>query len=92
VRWYDGIAILLVALGMMAGWMVLLVTSNKGRGWMVLAAVFAPACFYVVARSGGSPEAALAAGVIGGPLLAAGMVYVPRVRDVVVSWKEEEDL
>lgn len=92
MRWYDGLAILLVALGVMAGWMVLLVTSSKGRGWLVLAAVLAPACFYAVARGGGSPEAALAAGLIGGPLLAAGMVYVPRGRDVVTNWKEEDDL
>lgn len=87
MRWYDGLAVLIVALGMMAGWMVLLVNGNKGRAWLILAAVFAPACFYATARADGSPEAALAAGLLGGPLLAAWMVYVPRLRDVIREWK-----
>jgi hypothetical protein len=92
MRWYDGLAILFVALGVMVGWMVLLVTTNRARGWLVFAAVFALGCFYAVARGGGSPEAALAAGLIGGPLLAAWLVYAPRLRDVIRNWKNEEDL
>ncbi|MBO9547683.1 hypothetical protein [Caulobacter sp.] len=90
MRWYDGLAIVLFALAAMGAWMVNLVQNDKKIWWLAWTAALAPVCFYVVARSGGSAEAALAAGILGGPALAAWIAFVPRLRDVVANWLDGE--
>ena len=90
MRWYDGLAIVIFAVAAMGAWMVQLVRQDKKRAWLAWAAALSPACFYVAARTGGSAEMALVAGVLGGPALGAAMVFLPRSRDVLNNWRDGE--
>lgn len=88
MRWYDGLAIVVFALALMGAWMVMLVRKKHFPDhWFALTAALTPGIFYWVARSGASPELALAAAVFGGPTSAVLIIILPGRHNTF--WRDE---